>query len=287
MMITSLFTFSIIFGPTNKTITNGGRPTITELAARMDQLEQLVHSKLQTLPSNWSERQRSESEVDSRPVPREDMASEEICSIATPRHQGLAPVQPVAFSGETSIRYTLNQLEGNLARLGENYEPSIAGTPARISTPAQTLAPSPGGWIASCAALDIHKILHRYGVEASKPRWDRYLHTFCDAVHTMYPFLHLPSLWRQYTEMWQTCFLESPNPETLGNRDEQVKVAQALICLAIGRCTASPREVGAGARHSAGWSLYRAAADLFGDILSILEDCVDQVLILQTLALMV
>lgn len=276
------------FGTTNtKTVTNGRRPTITELSARMYQLEQLIHSKLHTSVPNWGGYERSESEANHEPAPLQDMSWEETCVTATPRHERLAHVQPTTFSGETSIRYTLNQLEGDLARSGEKHEPSIADTLSQLSTPTLTPSPSPGGRVSSCMAPDIHKVLQRYGVEASKPHWDRLLYTFCDGIHTMYPFLHLPSLWRQYIELWDTWFSETLNPGLLGSRDEQIMVAQLLVCLALGRCTASPRVASAEARHSAGWSLYGAATDLFGDILSSFEECSNQVLVLQTLALMV
>ncbi|KAJ5208764.1 hypothetical protein N7449_003143 [Penicillium cf. viridicatum] len=244
------------FGTTNtKTVTNGRRPTITELSARMYQLERLVHSKLHTSVPNWGGYERSESEANHEPAPLQDMSWEETCVTATPRHERLAHVQPTTFSGETSIRYTLNQLEGDLARSGEKHEPSIADTLSRFSTPTLTPSPSPGGRVASCMAPDIHKVLQ--------------------------------SLWRQYIELWDTWFSETLNPGLLGGRDEQITVAQLFMCLAIGRCTASPRVASAEARHSAGWSLYGAATDLFGDILSSFEECSNQVLVLQTLALMV
>lgn len=240
----------------------------------MGQLERLVQVNLQALAPSGSEHEQS------GPGP------EEACPITTPRQERLAHVQPTAYSGETSIPYTLNQLEVNLARLG-GPEPSTADALSRTATPALTPAPSPGGGVASCRALDIHKVLDRYGIEAFKPRWDKYLCTFCDSVHSMYPFLHLPSLWHQYADIWETWFLEPRKPGIVGSRDKQIMVAQLLICLAIGQCTASPRVAGAEARCSAGWSLYAAAADLCGNILNTFDECSNQVLVLQTLALMV
>ena len=32
------------------------------------------------------------------------------------------------------------------------------------------------------------------------------MHTFCDEVHVLVPFLHLPSLWQLYDDLW-TCGL--------------------------------------------------------------------------------
>ncbi|KAL4905535.1 fungal-specific transcription factor domain-containing protein [Aspergillus multicolor] len=274
-------------GAAQKDNIDGSSTTIGELAARVDQLDQLVHSKLQALPFERSAHHPSEFEGQLEAAPPQKFSLQE-SSVATSGNKRSVRGDSVAFSGETSIRYTLTQLERDLVRAGGTPE-YLDGSPSRKSTPALTPAPSPGVECSQTSgiALDMHNALRKYGVEASKPQWDTYLDTFCNAIHTMYPFLHLPSLWCQYNEMWQSWSAERSFSDTHCGRDEQIAVAQVLICLAVGRCTTSPRVAGAEARHSAGWSLYSAATDLFGDILSSFEECSNQILVLQTLALMV
>ncbi|OJK03456.1 hypothetical protein ASPACDRAFT_111253 [Aspergillus aculeatus ATCC 16872] len=264
-----------------------GSLTTHELAARLEHLEQLVHHKLGTLASHSSVSVHGERDPDAVTATHPGLRSEGTRPDTTPRQKQSTQVQRLSFSGETSIQYTLKQVEGHLVNLDHRFETTIAVSPDRMSTPALTPPSSPSGEATSRVASDLHRLLDRHGIAADKAQWDRILHTFCNEIHIMYPLLHLPTLWHRYTEMWTTWSLADMEPCMLISRHKQFAMAQILICLATGRCTASPRIAGAEARHSAGWSLYRAAAELVGDILDCFEECPDQILVLQTLALMV
>ncbi|PYH85387.1 hypothetical protein BO82DRAFT_429392 [Aspergillus uvarum CBS 121591] len=267
---------------------HGGSPTTTELAVRLEHLEQLIHPNLGVLASHSSENVHGERDPDAVAAPHQDLRSGGTRSGTIPRQKYLARVQPPSFSGEISIQYTLNQVEGDLVKSDRTFETAIAHSPTRRSTPALTPVPSsPDGEATSRVASDLDKLLHKHGIAADRVRWDEFLHTFCNEIHTMYPLLHLPTLWHRYTQTWTTWSLGDTEPSMPTERHKQFVVAQLLLCLATGRCTASPRVAGAEDRHSAGWSLYRAAAELVGDIFDCFEECSDQILVLQTLALMV
>ncbi|RAH84959.1 hypothetical protein BO86DRAFT_355679 [Aspergillus japonicus CBS 114.51] len=264
-----------------------GSPTTRELAFRLEHLEQMVHRTLDTLALH-SATVRGERHPVAVTASRQRMPSGGTRSSTTPRQNELMQSQPPSFSGETSIQYTLNQVEGDLVRSDRTFETAIAHSPTRRSTPALTPVPSsPDAEATSREASDLDRLLHKHGIEADRVHWDEFLHIFCNEIHTMYPLLHLPTLWHRYTQTWTTWSLGDTEPSMPTGRHKQFVVAQLLICLATGRCTASPRIAGAEARHSAGWSLYRAAAELVGDILDCFEECSDQILVLQTLALMV
>ncbi|PYI30576.1 hypothetical protein BP00DRAFT_398394 [Aspergillus indologenus CBS 114.80] len=265
-----------------------GSPTTRELAVRLEHLGQLVHRNLGVLASHSSENAHGERYPVAVTAPHPDMRSGGTRSDTIPRQKYLAHVQPPSFSGETSIQYTLNQVEGGLVKSDRTFETAIAHSPTRRSTPALTPVPSsPDGEATSRVTSDLDRLLHKHGIAADRVHWDEFLHIFCNEIHTMYPLLHLPTLWHRYTQTWTTWSLGDTEPSRPTGRHKQFAVAQLLICLATGRCTASPRVSRAGARHSAGWSLYRAAAELVGDILDCFEECSDQILVLQTLALMV
>ncbi|RAK81717.1 fungal specific transcription factor domain-containing protein [Aspergillus fijiensis CBS 313.89] len=261
-------------------------PTTRELAVRLENLEQLVHRNIGTLASNSSISVHGR-DPDTVTATHPGLRSEGTRTDITPRRKYSTQVQQRSFSGETSIQYTLDQVEGHLVNSDHRFESAITVSPDRMSTPALTPPSSPSGEATSRVASDLHRLLHRHGIAADKAEWDRCMHTFCNEIHTMYPLLHLPTLWHRYTEMWTTWSLADPERRMPIGRHKQFAMAQLLICLATGRCTASPRIAGAEARHSAGWSLYRAAAELVGDILNCFEECSDQILVLQTLALMV
>jgi hypothetical protein len=86
--------------------------------------------------------------------------------------------------------------------------------------------------------------------------------------------------------MWEQSFNAGSN-DFEKNFDHQVQVAHILLCLANGKCGESSCVAGEGEQYSAGWSLYSASRDIFGDLLNSFHQCTDQILVLQTIVLMV
>jgi hypothetical protein len=128
-------------------------------------------------------------------------------------------------------------------------------------------------------ALDSHKIV------PDRVQWDRAMKTFCDEVHILVPFLHLPSVWKAYERLWESFLIPSASHYSRG--EWRFTFACVLLCLANGTCVESSRVDGQQGQYSAGWSLYRAARDVFGDLLDVFGHCTDQILLLQNILLMV
>jgi hypothetical protein len=190
--------------------------------------------------------------------------------------------RPPTYSGETSISSNLAQVEAYL----EEQPYTAPDQPYEMATPALTPAPPITAPAPPRGVSTLCKALHDHDIVIDKQQWDHFMTIFCDEVHILYPVLNLRNLWGQYDLLWKD-HITSPSAFEQLDRESRISLSQILICLAIGRCTASPRIAGQGGRHSAGWSLYCAALELFGDLLDCFEECSNQLLILQTLGLMV
>lgn len=188
------------------------------------------------------------------------------------------------FSGETSIFHTLNQVEAHLDIGARQNANSVASQTMKTSLP-----PSPvshGDITEHQEKIYIRKVLIEFDIEPDRRRWDEFLETFCHEIHILYPMLHLPTLRSNYIGMWNR-YLSQEREIRCDDRLDRFAIAQVWICLAIGRCTKSPRIHGEDGRHSAGWSLYDAATQLTGELLSSFQECSSPILVLQTLVLIV
>lgn len=191
------------------------------------------------------------------------------------------------FSGETSITHNLTVVESRLEQMGVQYSRLRSASPSHSFR--SRLTPSPDDRPSRRAEPQtsfVGRILDANGLTPNKDHWNELLHTFCDEVHILVPFLHLPSLWRLYGDVWENSLGDGPR-----SRDQsgvrRVQVAHILLCLANGRCVESSRFEDGEGRYSAGWSLYNAARDIFGDLLDGFRQCTDQIFVLQTYLLMV
>ncbi|KAJ5263215.1 hypothetical protein N7478_010820 [Penicillium angulare] len=192
-----------------------------------------------------------------------------------------------AFSGETSITHNLTVVENRLEQMGVQYERCRSASPSYQFDSRLTPSPdSPPGHPKQIQTCIYHRSLKANGLVPDRKQWDGLLTTFCDEVHILVPFLHLPSVWKLYGEIWETSFTgKSSKQDQSGLR--RVQTAYILLCLANGRCVESSRFEDGEGQYSAGWSLYNAARDIFGDLLNGFRLCIDQILILQTYLLMV
>ncbi|KAE8372012.1 fungal-specific transcription factor domain-containing protein [Aspergillus bertholletiae] len=199
--------------------------------------------------------------------------------------------QVPAFLGESSINHTLDQIEGYLGHTDVTYAPAEHLTSSQASGTSLTAPSSPlSGSRETREAVDIRKVLNTYGIDPRREEWDGYMRTFCEEVHILYPFLHTPSLWANYTIMWNSSF-NSLSPitehEFQRGKDYRMVVAQVWVCIALGRCTESPRVSSEEGKHSAGWSIFEAAMDLIGDPVGCFGTCSRPAITLQTYALVV
>lgn len=110
----------------------------------------------------------------------------------------------------------------------------------------------------------LEPVLEQHGVVADEAEWRRYMHFFLDEIHVLYPFLHPPSLWETFNELWEYSALW---PMASPAEREHKRMSVALVCfaLALGRCTVSSRVTDADGVHSSGWTLYSVGTSLLQD----------------------
>ncbi|KAJ5101148.1 hypothetical protein N7456_007200 [Penicillium angulare] len=248
-----------------------------DLASRLSRVEdQLSTMKNPEQHSQHSNCQASEPDASHSPERRVPNAEHSTGSSKVP-----------AFSGETSITHNLTVVENRLEQMGVQYERCRSASPSYQFDSRLTPSPdSPPGHSKQIQTCIYRRSLNVNGIVPDRKQWDGLLTTFCDEVHILVPFLHLPSVWKLYGEIWETSFSgQSRKQDQSGLR--RVQTAYVLLCLANGRCVESSRFEDGEGQYSAGWSLYNAARDIFGDLLNGFRLCTDQILILQTCLLMV
>jgi hypothetical protein len=195
--------------------------------------------------------------------------------------------QVPTFSGETSIAHNLTVVEGRLEQMGVQYKRLRSSSPSPRFT--SRLTPSPNestDFSPEQHTSFIQKVLDAHRIVPDRRQWDGLMHTFCDEVHILVPFLHLPSLWKLYDDIWRSGFNRQSDGQ-LENGSHRVQAAHVLLGVANGRCVESSRLEEDQSSYSAGWSLYSAARDIFGDLIDGFQQCADQILVLQTVILMV
>ncbi|KAB8253989.1 fungal-specific transcription factor domain-containing protein [Aspergillus pseudonomiae] len=258
--------------------------TARDLASRLSRIEHQLSLVLESVGRDKDRSVGKEPGTDGSSHLREANVRRPITSDISNAVRAQVP----AFSGESSINHTLDQIEGYLERTDVTYDNaehqpmSCQASGISLTAPSSPLA----GSRETREAVDIRKILNGYGIDPRKEEWDGYMHTFCDEVHILYPFLHIPSLWANYANMWNSGF-SSTEHEFQRSKDYRMMVAQVWVCIALGRCTESPRLCSEEGKHSAGWSIFEAATDLIGDLVGCFRACSRPTIILQTYALMV
>jgi hypothetical protein len=128
----------------------------------------------------------------------------------------------------------------------------------------------------------LEPLLEQHGVVADETEWRRYMHIFFDEIHVLYPFLHPPSAWETFNELWEFSALW---PMTSPAEREHKRMSVALVCfaLALGRCTVSSRVTDANGVHSSGWTLYSVGMSLLQDAEEMSNTAAKSLLALQTL----
>ncbi|KAJ5363112.1 hypothetical protein N7541_003956 [Penicillium brevicompactum] len=193
------------------------------------------------------------------------------------------------FSGETSLTHNMTVVEGRLKQMGVKYPRMRSGSPdqsfASHLTPSLPESPTESPNHQAKSKLLI-QILTSHKIVPDRVQWDRVMKTFCDEVLVLVPFLHLPSVWEAYENLWDG-FLLPESSHQLDLEEWRLTSSYVLLCLANGTCVESSRVNDQEMQYSAGWSLYRAARDIFGDLLDVFGECTNQILLLQNILLMV
>lgn len=192
-----------------------------------------------------------------------------------------------AFSGETSIAHNLTVVEGRLEQMGVQYSRERSTSPNGQFRSNLTPSPEPSfrGFKEQGTSLT-QRVLRKHGIIPDRDQWEVIMHTFCDEVHVLVPFLHLPAVWRLYKQTWTISFDQESSCSS-NSEAQRFQAAHILLCLANGKCVESSRFEGDEGPYSAGWTFYSAARDAFGDLLDGFSQCTDQIFLLQTVVLMV
>jgi hypothetical protein len=172
--------------------------------------------------------------------------------------QDILETEGQSFGGEIGI---ISDFEGIEARLDLSIHVpdelfwEISPLTSFQDIPAATIkSRSLRGWL--------ERIFHHYGVSVEETKWRRYLQVYFDEIHILYPFLHQPSVWRTFNEMWEYSALW-PLSSSDERRSKLKEVAIVGLCMCLGRCTDLTRasdEV-----QAAGWPLYCAALSISQD----------------------
>lgn len=258
------------------------------ISSRLTQLEELVHQVVSTLKPPRDNGVGPESvspDEDTSPLTN-DLYSVAASLLSSSHSQGPRKPRPPTFQGETSIQSNLDEIKRRMNDHSDALESQTLPSP-RASSPALTSVPSMIEELASEELIDLHKVSQKYNLELDAAKFEQLFKTFCDEIHTLYPFLHLPSLQREQFIFVRALSPNSRAVHSCSSRYDRLVIARLFICYAIGQCTASPRDARTSGRHTAGWSLYRAGMDFIGNIFDSLEECQTSLLPLQVLALMV
>lgn len=252
-----------------------------ELGSRLTRLENEMNS-IKKLESNITETgHQNHDECSQIDVSKETERNEVIPTNSNSSRK----VQ--TFSGETSLAHNLTVVEGRLEQMGVEYSRFRSDSPNGqyrsnlTPSPELSLRQFPGKEISL-----IHRVLRNYAIIPNRGQWEVIMHTFCDEVHVLVPFLHLPGMWKVYEKTWEVSFDQISSGYDLDGT-HRIQTAHILLCLANGKCVESSRFEGDEGPYSAGWSFYSAARDIFGDLIDGFGQCGDQIFLLQTVVLMV
>ncbi|KAL3451703.1 hypothetical protein BJX65DRAFT_304291 [Aspergillus insuetus] len=185
------------------------------------------------------------------------------------------PVDEPSYVGETSISHTLQQVEKSLHGLG--LPSKEVNTPIVVS-PSSALLNEAATGSSSSSRKEVLQILARHQLPPNKAEWDILLDLYCEDVHPLYPFLHLPSLRRSYAQLMGEDDLGAVGKDSF---------AQVILCLALGRCTTSVRAETSEGTQSSGWEFYTAALECVGEVNNPLRETSMGLPRLQVLTLMV
>ncbi|KAJ3538712.1 hypothetical protein NM208_g5794 [Fusarium decemcellulare] len=185
------------------------------------------------------------------------------------------------FAGEITMTPVFDDENDNLdctSTTSSAIRPDYSSPESSLHPPAT----SPGDLGGRKARGWFESVLIQHGVKTDEQQSRYYLQVYMDEIHAMYPFIHPPTVWETFNEMWQYPSLWSTTDST---EREQVRVSVALVCfcLALGRCSISSRITDPSGVHSSGWSLYNVGMSLLHDLLETSNTATKSLLMLQVL----
>ena len=241
-----------------------------EILARLDAVER----ELQTMRP---------SDSDSARLPLNHMAADDQLQPSSAKLQNALETEGQTFAGE--ITMTLVFDDENL----DCTSTASSATRADYSSPGSSLhlpAMSPKDMGGRTARGWFESILTQHGVTTDEQQSRYYLQVYVDEIHPIYPFIHPPTVWKTFNELWQHSTLWS---RTNSVEREHVRVSVALVCfcLALGRCSISSRTTDPSGVQSSGWSLYNVGMSLIHDLLETSNAATKSLFMLQVLILRV
>lgn len=201
----------------------------------------------------------------------------------SPERQHRSIEQRHNLVGEPTTLHALRQTEALLDDVSLRSQ--------RRSPDSSSLTPKPYSTLNASAErksrIWLRTILLSFGIVPDKQQWLKYLTDYFGELHTLFPFLHPPSVRNTHDFLWQSSLFVSSNDLSNDSKESKFSVAILFLCLANGRCVGSSRVDNADGKHSAGWSLYCVAVYLLQEDLDLTEDHPSSLYSTQAQALMV
>lgn len=184
------------------------------------------------------------------------------------------------FAGEISIKRGLQDMDDKFDDIGHRMLAEYpSGSPLRNTN-------SLGDASTRKVRAWLETILDHHGIVADDAEWRRYMHVYFEEIHVLYPFLHPPSVWETFNELWEYSALW-PLANSAEREQKRLSVALVCFCLALGRCTVSSRVTDASGMHSSGWAFYSVGMSLLQDAAEMNNNTAKSLLAIQTLLIRV
>lgn len=242
----SRFASDSFHGDPNSSI---NREILARLASAERQLRMLSHEEIDidTRNSHGFQRRRL-STVES---------NEQGKPTTTDFHNALE-LEGQTFAGELSIAPALGQ--DNHDDSGQHGEESSPGSSIRPLDPALSESGSRQirGWL--------EKIFTQHGVVADEQQLRHDLQVYMEEVHPLYAFLHPPTVWETFYEMWEYSALWSMTDST-ERREKHISVAIVCFCIALGRCSVASRMSDESGVYSSGFGMYSIGMTLLQNVM--------------------
>ncbi|KAH7139957.1 fungal-specific transcription factor domain-containing protein [Dactylonectria estremocensis] len=161
------------------------------------------------------------------------------------------------FAGELSMTPAFEGEDENLDHANTAASGVLSEYPSPGSSLHHPTTRRVRGWLES--------ILRQHRVDTDEQQWRQDLQAYMEEIHPFYTFIHPPTVWETFNEMWENPSLwPNINTAELPRQRQRQRIAVALVflCLALGRCCNLPKIPDASGVYSSGWSLYNVGMSL-------------------------
>ncbi|CAH0058458.1 unnamed protein product [Clonostachys solani] len=178
----------------------------------------------------------------------------------TTEFQKALEVEGQTFAGELSITPNLEQSNNDgPSHHGDDSSPSSFVRPLDPAL-SETGSRKIRGWL--------EKILIQHGIAPDEQKWRRDLAVYMEEVHPLYAFLHPPTVWETFDEMWEYSALWSIT-DTTERREKHISLALVFFCIALGRCSVSSRMRDESGVYSSGFGMYSVGMALLQNVMEL------------------